>query len=194
MANVDRPTGFTPVRYLDGSPYVGAASLYFSDSDNLFMGDLVVQDTAGTQYTKSNGVYGTVDRAQAVTDLIVGVVVGWYPDPDNLGRLHHASSTSIPLLVAHIDNLVLEVQSDDATMVQGDVGFNVDATFTAGTTATGASNMEINGTTAAVTAGLQFRILQMVDRADGDNSDSVANQRFLVKCNQSAWADQIVGV
>jgi len=174
MANVDRPTGFTPVRYLDGSPYMGAASLYFSDSDNLFMGDLVIQDTAGTTYTKSNGVYGTVNRAQAVTDLIVGVVVGWYPDPDNLGRLHHASSTSIPLLVAHIDNLVLECQSDDATMTQSDVGLNADFTFTAGTTATGAS--------------------KMVDRTDGDNSDSVANQRFLVKCNQSAWADQIAGV
>ena len=194
MANVDRPTGFTPVRYLDGSPYMGAASLYFSDSDNLFMGDLVIQDTAGTTYTKSNGVYGTVNRAQAVTDLIVGVVVGWYPDPDNLGRLHHASSTSIPLLVAHIDNLVLECQSDDATMTQSDVGLNADFTFTAGTTATGASNMELDGDTANTTAGLAFRILQMVDRADGDNSDSVANQRFLVKCNQSAWADQIVGV
>jgi hypothetical protein len=194
MANVDRPTGFTPVRYLDGSPYMGAASLYFSDSDNLFMGDLVIQDTAGTTYTKSNGVYGTVNRAQAVTDLIVGVVVGWYPDPDNLGRLHHASSTSIPLLVAHIDNLVLECQSDDATMTQSDVGLNADFTFTAGTTATGASNMELDGSTANTTAGLAFRILQMVDRTDGDNSDSVANQRFLVKCNQSAWADQIAGV
>ena len=194
MANVDRPTGFTPVRYLDGSPYMGAASLYFSDSDNLFMGDLVIQDTAGTTYTKSNGVYGTVNRAQAVTDLIVGVVVGWYPDPDNLGRLHHASSTSIPLLVAHIDNLVLECQSDDATMTQSDVGLNADFTFTAGTTATGASNMELDGSTANTTAGLAFRILQMVDRTDGDNSDSVANERFLVKCNQSAWADQIAGV
>ena len=194
MANVDRPTGFTPVRYLDGSPYTGAASLYFSDSDALFLGDLVIQDTAGTTYTKSNGVYGTVNRAQAVTDLIVGVVVGWYPDPDNLGRLHHASSTSIPLLVAHIDNLVLECQSDDATMTQSDVGLNADFTFTAGTTATGASNMELDGSTANTTAGLAFRILQMVDRTDGDNSDSVANQRFLVKCNQSAWADQIAGV
>ena len=194
MANVDRPSGFRPVRYLDGSPYTGAASLYFSDNDALFLGDLVIQDTAGTTYTKSNGVYGTVNRASAVSDLIVGVVVGWYPDPDNLGRLHHASSTSIPLLVAPIDGLVLECQSDDATMVQADVGLNVDATFTAGTTATGSSNMEIDGDTAATTAGLQFRILSMVDRTDGDNSDSVANQRFLVKCNQSAWADQIAGV
>jgi len=122
MANVDRPTGFRPVRYLDGSPYMGAANLYFSDSDNLFMGDLVIQDTAGTQYTKSNGIYGTVNRATAVTDLIVGVVVGWYPDPDNLGRLHHAASTSIPLLVAHIDNLVLECQSDDAETIAHENG------------------------------------------------------------------------
>ena len=79
-------------------------------------------------------------------------------------------------------------------MTQSDVGLNADFTFTAGTTATGASNMELDGSTANTTAGLAFRILQMVDRTDGDNSDSVANQRFLVKCNQSAWADQIAGV
>ena len=41
MANVSRPNGFRPVRYLDGTPYTGAFEAMISPTDNLFLGDLV---------------------------------------------------------------------------------------------------------------------------------------------------------
>ena len=192
MANVSRPSGYTPVKYLNGQPYTGASIKMYSTADNLFLGDLVKQ--APDPVVSNNGVYQEVDRATATTELLYGVVVGWEPNPTALGNLYHAASAVYGVLIAPIDNLILEAQSDDATMVQSDVGLNVDAVFTAGTTATGMSNMALDGDTAATTAGLQFRLLRMVDRPDADNADSIAAQRFWVKCNQSAWVDQSAGV
>jgi len=190
MANVDRPNGFTPVATLFG-PYTGQSMKCFS-SDNLFLGDLV--NAATTPIASGSGVYPDVDRCAATTDTIFGVVVGWEPNPTALSNLYYEGSGTYAVYIAPIHNLILEVQSDDATMVQTDVGLNVDATFTAGTTATGMSNMEIDGNTAATTAGLQFRIIGMVDRGDNDVTDSTANQRFLVTVNQSGWADQTAGI
>lgn len=192
MANADRPNGFTPVKYRFGGAYSGAYRKLFSTGDNLFLGDLVKRASDAVQ--SGTGVYAEVDRATATTELITGVVVGWEANPNAQENLYHAASSTYAVYIADIDNLICEVQSDDATMVQTDVGLNIDATFTAGSTTTGLSNMEINGDTAATTAGLQFKIIEMVDREDNDTADSTANQRFLVTINQSAWADQTVGV
>lgn len=191
MANTDRPNGFTPVATLFG-PYTGQTMKCYSTADDLFMGDLV--NAATTPVASGSGVYPEVDRCAATTDTIMGVVTGWEANPTALGNLYHAASSTYAVYIAPIHNLILEVQSDDATMVQTDVGLNVDATFTAGSTASGMSNMEIDGDTAATTLGLQFRIIGMVDRGDNDNTDSTANQRFLVTVNQSGWADQSAGI
>jgi hypothetical protein len=192
MANVSRPNGFQVVKYRNGASYSGVSTKYYSTADNLFLGDLV--KAAADPVASGNGVYQEVDRCSATTDAILGVVVGWEVNPTNLGLLYHTASSTYGVFIADIWDLVLEAQSDDATMVQTDVGLNVDATFTAGTTATGISNMALDGDTAATTAGLQFKILRMVDRPDHDNSDSIAAQRFWVVVNQSRWADQIAGV
>ena len=66
MANVDRPNGFKPVMHLNGSPYNGQYRKYYSPTDNLFMGDLVEQDTAGQAGVE--GAYPTCDRIDAVGD------------------------------------------------------------------------------------------------------------------------------
>lgn len=192
MSNVDRPNGFRPVRYRDGRPYNGACYKAYSDTDNLFMGDLVKADAAAQ--ASGDGVYPTVDRIDAAGDVIIGVVVGWEPNPNALHNLYHAASTTYAVYIADVKDLVLEAQSDDATMVQTDVGLNVSPTVTAGDTTTGASGMELDGDTAATTNTLTLRIIGAVDRPDNDASDSTANQRFLVTVNSSAHANLIAGV
>lgn len=192
MSNVDRPNGFRPVRHKNGSPYTGASTLYFSPTDNLFLGDLVEQDAAGA---RQNGLaYPTCDRIDAAGDRIVGVVVGWELNPTNLENLYHASGTTYGVYIADASDVIMEVQSDDATMVLADVGLNVSPTVTAGSTATGASNMEINGDTAATTNTLTLRIVGGADRIDNDSSDTTANQRWLVTVNSSAFGNLTVGV
>jgi len=192
MAN-KATTGFWPVSKLDGSPISGGSLRYFGDS-NLFLGDLVKRAADGQ--TRDDGIYNQVTRATAASELIEGVVVGWEANPTALDNLYYATSNvySVYVLPLRDADVILEAQSDDSTMVSTDVGLNIDPVFTAGTTATGQSNMALDGDTAATTAGLLFHIIRGVARPDNDLTDSVANQRFLVTMNQSAWLGQNVGV
>lgn len=189
MANPDN-TGFKVVGDRFGGPYTGQVHRVFSTGDNLFKGDLV--KWASDPVTDGDGVYMEVDRMTAVTELCVGVVVGWDADPDNLGANFHTASTTNGVQIVYIQDAMLEAQDNAATMVAIDVGLNVDATFTAGTELTGQSGMELSGTSAAATAGLQFKIQQKVARAD--NTIGEANCAFLVSINQSGWIDQTAGV
>jgi len=192
MANVDRPNGFRPVQHLNGSPYNGQSRMYFSPNDNLFLGDLVEQEGTGV---RQNGlIYPTCDRIDAAGDVIVGVVVGWEPDPAALDRKYHAASSTYGVYIADARDLIMEAQSDDATMVLGDVGLNISPTVTAGSTTTGASNMELDGNTAATTNTLTLRIVGGGLHVDNDSTDSTANQRWLVAVNSSAYANLIAGV
>jgi len=192
MANTDRPNGFMPVGHTNGSPYNGQFRKYYSPNDNLFMGDLVEAETTGVR--SGSGIYPCVDRLDAAGDLIVGVVVGWEPDPTALDRLYHAASSTYAVYIADARDLVMEAQSDDATMVLGDAMLNISPTVTAGTTATGASNMELDGSSAATTNTLTLTILGAVDRPDNDATDSTANQRWLVTINSSYWANLTTAV
>lgn len=191
MANVDKPNGFRPVMHLNGSPYNGQFRKYFSAGDNLFMGDLVEQRAAGV--ASNDGVYPSVDRLDAAGDRIVGVVVGWEANPDALSNLYHAASSSFAVYIADARDLIMEAQSDDATMVTADVGLNISPTVTAGDTTTGQSKMELDGSTAAVTNTLTMRIVGAVDRPD-NTANLSANSRWLVSINSSAWANLTVGV
>lgn len=189
MANIDR-TGFYPVSDLFGNPWNGQVHKVYSTGDNLFKGDLV--KWASDPVSIDDGVYLEVDRCTATTELIVGVVVGWEADPNGLSNLYHPASSTYAVYVAYTDGLILEAQDDAATMVATDVGLNADATFTAGSTTTGASGMEISGSSAATTAGLQFKILGKSPKSD--NTIGEANCSFLLKVNQSGWIDQTAGV
>ena len=189
MANIDR-TGFHVVANRFGSPYNGAVHKCFSTGDNLFKGDLV--KWASDPVTSDEGVYLEVDRMTATTELCVGVVVGWDANPDALGNLYHAASGTNAVHIVYIQDVMLEAQDDAASMVATDVGFNIDATFTAGSTTTGQSGMELSGTSAATTAGLQFKIVQKAAKAD--NTIAIANCGFYVTINQSGWIDQTAGV
>lgn len=192
MANADITNGFRPVGHMDGSPYSGQFRKYFSPNDDLFIGDLVEQEGTGV---RSDGlIYPTCDRIDAAGDTIVGVVVGFEADPAALDRLYHASSSTYGVFIADARDLVMEAQSDDATMVLGDVGLNVSPTVTAGNITTGKSNMEIDGSTAATTNTLTLRIVGGGLRSDNDSTDSTANQRWLVTINDYARANLIAGV
>ena len=187
MANVDRPNGFKPVRYANGAPYNGAFERMIAQ-ENVFMGDLVEPVTTGLLI--GDGGYQEVARAET-GDPIVGVVVGWEPNPADLSLLYHASSATRCVYVARIDDLILEAQND-AAMSYTHVGLNVDFVVAAGSTTTGASNMEVDSTTEATTNTLDLRIVGFVDSPQ--NETTAANAKMLVKVNRSWQANQIAGV
>lgn len=187
MANVDRPNGFRPVKYATGVAYNSAFERMISNED-LFLGDLVEPVTTGILL--GDGGYQEVGRAET-GDPIVGVVVGWEANPDSLGALYHVASATRAVHIARIDDLILEAQNNGA-MSHTDVGLNVNFIVAAGSTTTGASNMQVNSATEATTATLDLRIVGFVDRPG--NETTTANAKMLVRVNRSWQSNQVAGV
>ena len=186
MANIDRPNGFRPVRYLNGSCWNGQARPYVvaaADGTALFVGDLVKLSTTGD----AEG-YSTVIAA-AASDACIGAVVGFGVDPTNLNTpQYRAASTRRIVYVADDPNLIFEGQEDGDTdpLETADIGLNVQIIVAAGSTTTGASGMEIDSTTHATTATHELRLLGLVQRQDNENVLSAGGQawtRWEVKIN-----------
>lgn len=179
MANVDRPNGFVPVRHLTGAPYNGMSRKYISPTDNLFLGDLVEADGTG-----SAAGYPSCARAEA-SDVIQGVVVGWEVDPSAPDRLYHAASATLAVYIADSPDLVLQAQADDGTLTTASVGLNVNFVVAAGSTSTGVSNMEVDGSTGSTVATLPLKLLGFVDKPD--NEIGSANHKVEVSINSHVF-------
>lgn len=187
MANADRPNGLRPVKLIDGSPYNGGFTKFYTDTD-AFLGDIVIQDAAGVT-GGSDGAYQGVTRATSATaSIAIGVVVGWQADPDNLTRPYHAGSATLAIYIATDPNIIYECQDNGAAtlITAADVGLNYDTIVGSGNTTTGLSNMEVDsGTAGAVTADTPVKLVGIVDRPD--NTIGEANAKLLVKLNTHVY-------
>jgi hypothetical protein len=164
---ISNPRGLLPVKYRDGSPWTGQASMYFvpaSDATPLFIGDPV------KGVTNSADAFGNpvVTRA-AAGDTLIGVVIG-VTSFKNVTRLqsdpsYRQASTAAYVLVADDPDLLFEVEETGA-MVIGAGGRNANLSVIAGSTVTGYSGSKLDSATLATTNTLQLRIHRLVDRED----------------------------
>ena len=159
MANADAPRGFWPLRHLSGgsmartSPYT-IASTY---GTNIFRGD-VAKLVAG----------GGIELA-AAGDRFIGVFDGvQYTASD--GSMKYAkywpASTTATAITAYVyddPNILFGVQSAGST-VAADVGNIGDHVAGTGSTTTGISAHELNGTTSTSDAG--WRVLGKIESPD----------------------------
>lgn len=182
MANSNAPTGFRPVKYRSGAPYNGAANMYFvpsSDSTALFIGDPVI--VAGS--ADPAGV-ATVTRATAASaGRISGVVVGIVPtNATTAAYKYRPASVDTYILVADDPDLVFECQEDavGGALAATDVNLNADMIAASGSTVTGLSGFQLDTSTKATTATLQWRIVGFVQRVD---NEIAANAKVLVRIN-----------
>lgn len=191
MPEVSR-TGFRPVKHATGDSYNGQFNMYFipsSDATAVGIGDLV--KLAGSADTAAN--YPTVARLAANTDVAVGVVVGFMPNPDNLNTPANSlrsASTDRYVLVADEPGMILEGQAD-ATFTAAGVGLNYGVTFTAPSATTGTSGMQVGVSTGATTATLPLQVLGVVNRP---NNDLTANTKLLCRLNSAAYQAGVAGV
>ena len=171
MANIDKPSGLKPDRYLNGSPWNGKARMYYCRSDYavaLFIGDTVKSGGSADAL----GKYATVEQA-AATNVIRGVVIGFSDQPhvafdaDNLYRKYKPASTAMYCLVVDDPDVIFEIQEDNADNdIDADmVGLNTDLVSTAGDTASGISKFELDSSGTG-TGTAQLRIFGLVDRED----------------------------
>jgi hypothetical protein len=192
MANPDRPSGLSPVRYLSGAPYNGAVNYYATasgDGTAIFLGDPV--KLSGTSQTINGQVLPDVDQA-ATGDVIVGVVVGVLPTTAD-SVIYRAASTQRILMVADDPNLVFEIQevSGGTPLTANDIGLNADFVVGSGSTFTGQSGVELNNVGEADTNTLDLKITGFVNRADNAVGE---HAKWLVRINRHQYVNQVAGV
>lgn len=183
MANTDNPSGFTPVRHLNGSPYNGQSNRYAllaSNGTATFVGDAVVVGGSAT----AEGV-PSIAQAAAGNTNIVGVVMGFEIEPTNLALLYRLASTLRYALVCDDPMVLHNVQedSDGAALTVDEVGENCDIIVGSGNTTSGISAMEIDSSThTAATA--QIRVIRLAPMED----NAVGNQaKWEVLVNEHAY-------
>lgn len=178
MANDDSPKGLTPVKHLDGSPYNGAANLYYvptTDTVAIHVGDAV--KSAGS--ADSGGIPSVAQVAAG--DTIRGVVVGIKPRTDE-DLNFRAASTERYLFVADAPDLVCEIQEDSTggALTAANVGSNADIAVGTGNTTVGRSGMELDSSDVK-TGSAQLRILSLAQRPDNEIG---TNAKWLVTINE----------
>lgn len=201
MANIDAPTGLTPVRYKSGTPWNGQATMYCipaSDTNAYAIGDPLT--LAGS--ADANGVATVVLATAGTGNVILGALVGGVGtkyggaagvSPSNLDTsvIPATKTRAYYVLVADDPMIVFEVQEDSVgnNLAATDVSNNFN--LVAGTNNGYVSGWELDSSTAATTATLQVRVLglsQRVDNAIGTNA------KWLVLINNHCFRAGVAGV
>jgi hypothetical protein len=178
MANANRPSGFSPVGYLNGASWNGQARLYSIAAayaaQALYIGDPVI--SSGT--ADARGVPGIVRGA--ATGALRGVIVGLgtreglMANPSNLDITYRpaaAQATDWYAMVVDDPNVVFEIQENAGAtpLAATEVGLNQ-------ISVAGTGNGYLSGwllacttdATAATTATLQLRLLGLARRTGND--------------------------
>ena len=206
MANNDTRFGLRPIRHRNGAAYNGAFSAYYVPSTYataLFIGDVVTKTgTANTANVSAPGagdfVIGSLPEVNKTAagdgNAITGVIVGFAPDPDNLGRIYNPASTERVVYVADDPDLVFEVQADGAIPATS-IGLNAVLIYThAGSTTSGLSGAELDTTSdaPAADASNQLTIQRMVNRVD--NEPNLIHNKVEVKINNHTEVAGAIGL
>lgn len=186
MANVNRPRGLVPTRHMHSGEYNGMVNLYaFSASDSVgdaYKGDMVCADTTnnGTELTDSYapGIPCVSAKVAAFTTGVSrGVIAGFVPQPEynmsvtaSLGSMYRVNSTKRFVWVVDDYLTIYEAQQIGNGWTTGTanmINASADIDYTAGSTVTGISGVQV---AAASTGKLPLRILRLTQRVDNFNS------------------------
>ena len=179
MANTNAPFGFRQASGNGSAPTYEQVTLiggiYYSYSTPIFYGDPVVRVATGTGAND-----GTLIQASTgATTTLAGVFQGckylstsqkrtvwsnYWPGSD----VASTAQSTIEAYIINDPNAQFIVQSDATGTTTAQIGLNVNFNIGTGNTATGISGAFITPTTtAAVTAGLPFRIVSLNANAQG---------------------------
>lgn len=192
MANIDAPRGLTPVGTLSGAPWTDSVRAFYCDSATaIFVGDMVKgNSTAGaagvTVYGMDMEGVESVEVCGATDNLIYGVVVGFSPLQSNPAQLHRAASEARIAYVCTDPLAIYEIQEDSVgnNVAVTQVGHNFDTAYTAGSTTTGRSAVELDSSDVTGASTAQLRLLGLAKRPDNALG---TNAKWLVVINEHAF-------
>lgn len=210
MANVNRPTGLTPVKYLNGADWDGRGNVYeigTANTDIIRIGDPVTKDLTLANCDTTSGLMAV--KLAASTNMIVGVVLavgtqynGPYVDPRDLTKNYAPATKAVPYyaLVADDPNIIYEIQEEKGTtqMSTAYVGCNQilvadtpATTLAAGQTISAYQVACVTTGTPAATATFDFKLIGLSQRYDSITTKNAygAYAKWLVKLNLPFWAN-----
>ena len=165
MANQNAPFGMGVITRT-GSEFIGGVNLYYipaSDSTAMAVGDPVVSgggaDTDGVP---------SIARA-AAGNAIRGYIVGFVYDRDNenLPNLRAASTARYAYVADDpAGRIVIQEDSVGGALAAADVGSNANFIVSAPNAVTGRSQVQLDSSTAATTATLPLKILELYSTDD----------------------------
>ena len=177
--NKDRPSGFKPIKHLNGMPWNGKFNIYYKsisdgDTENIFIGSPV--SLAGG--ADALGHCPTI-QLSGTSGIIVGVVIGFgntrylAADVTDLDRLYATSAQACYVAVVDDPGVIFEIQedSDDTAMAATSPGMNCTLIAESGNTTTGRSTVEIDRSELATTITDPIKIIRLVDRVDNALGD-----------------------
>ena len=189
MANANRPSGFSPVQYLNGSPWNGQARIYSiaaAYTTALYIGDPV--KSSGT--ADANGVPGII--LGATTGALRGVIVGLgsaeglIANPKNLDITYRpaaAQATDWYAMVVDDPAVLFEVQenANGTALAATEIGLNtISVSGTGSGFVSGWMLASATDATPAATATLQLKLMGLVRRQQNAFG---AYAKHLVKIN-----------
>ncbi len=164
MTNANYVFGARVIRSLHGNQ-VGFHNYVVDSNDGtaLYMGDLV--KVTGTSMQNEYGQYLPIVTQAAAGNAVIGVVVGFLPSRLYENQIYRTASTLRTAIVADDQDLIFEMQ-DNGTGVVADVESNTDVVVASGSTYTGMSGMQLNGSTVGTENTKVIRILRLLEKPD----------------------------
>lgn len=177
MANQNKPSGLTPLTYLNGADWDGRGNVYTivaADVNAFYPGDLVALN--GT--SSADGIPGITQATAAAPAVGVVLAVGInkdsvYIDPNNLSRVFRpalAQAINYYALVCDDPNVIFEAQENAGTITAAQAARNVNIVYAAPATGVVVSGTMIASASQAVTAGLNLKLLGPVRRYNPDGT------------------------
>ena len=193
MANQDAPFGFRAVRMSGSGPSSNGQTQYLIANGYdtaIFQGD-PVEMVAG----------GTLNVANGAADVMVGVFNGVnYVDVTSRKPIwsnYHAASKSsfdgiIKAFVQDDPDQLFEVQVTGA-FTNADIGATANLLYTAGSTHSGTSKVEVNSATIGTGANTAVKIVGL--SGDPENQDTTSNNaNIVVKLNKHLYNANTAGI
>ena len=176
FTNVSKPSGLSPVRYLNGAMYNGKVNQYCilaADTNAYWPGDLVTPVANGD----SNGIPAV--SLAAAGGVAIGVVVavglipqgGPYINPNNLaviGRPAAAQSQIWYVAVSDDPNIIYSIQEGGAgaNLTQTSCNRNANILYAAPATGVSVSGTTLNNASVTTTSTLNLKIMRLIQAPD----------------------------
>lgn len=192
--------GFSPLKYKNGTPWNGAVQRYVA-AGNIFVGDFVKLDgtaavAAARPGTSAVPLKGVVAATNGASEAVLGVVVGFAPNPLNLNTAVGATApiaSGTQVFVVDDPNVLFQAKISGAAAFDP-VNLGLNTVINTGTAGANGRSGQLVDAAVANGAAAPLKVLEFVDAVDNDVAAAGAQVIVAVNNHQLAAGTGRAGV